>query len=115
MHILKPSTSGCDGNAENEHLSLLLARAAGLIVPNSSVQHFGDEIAIVVERYDGMRTGGRESERPLREKLLEGARRREIDAVPVWRLHRLGRSVSDLLATLQNRLPHQISNQLQMR
>lgn len=25
-------------------------RAAGLIVPNSSVQHFGDEIAIVVER-----------------------------------------------------------------
>jgi serine/threonine-protein kinase HipA len=34
-----------------------LARAAGLIVPNSTVQHFGDEIAIVVERYDRVRDG----------------------------------------------------------
>ena len=36
-----------------------------------------------------------------REKLLEAARRREIDAVLVWRLDRWGRSVTDLLATLQ--------------
>ena len=36
-----------------------LARTAGLIVPNSTVQHFGDEIAIVVERYDRVRSGGR--------------------------------------------------------
>src|ERR1017187_2253840 len=48
-----------DGHAENEHFSLRLARAAGLIVPNSSVQHFGDEIAIVVERYDRVRNDGR--------------------------------------------------------
>jgi DNA invertase Pin-like site-specific DNA recombinase len=40
-------------------------------------------------------------ERPLREKLLESARRREIDVVLVWRLDRWGRSVTDLLATLQ--------------
>ena len=37
----------------------------------------------------------------LREKLLEAARRREIDVVLVWRLDRWGRSVADLLATLQ--------------
>ena len=37
------------------------------------------------------------SERQLREKLLESARRREIDVV----LDRWGRSVTDLLATLQ--------------
>ena len=37
----------------------------------------------------------------LREKLLEAARRREIDVVLVWRLDRWGRSVTDLLATLQ--------------
>src|ERR1039457_889504 len=49
-HILKPPTGEWDGHAENEHFSLLLARAAGLIVPNSGVQHFGGEIAIVVER-----------------------------------------------------------------
>ena len=36
-----------------------------------------------------------------REKLLEAARRREIDVVLVWRLDRWGRSVADLLATLQ--------------
>jgi DNA invertase Pin-like site-specific DNA recombinase len=41
------------------------------------------------------------SQRELREKLLEAARRREIDVVLVWRLDRWGRSVTDLLATLQ--------------
>ena len=39
--------------------------------------------------------------REVREKLLEAARRREIDVVVVWRLDRWGRSVADLLATLQ--------------
>jgi putative DNA-invertase from lambdoid prophage Rac len=33
--------------------------------------------------------------------VLEAARRREIDVVLVWRLDRWGRSVTDLLATLQ--------------
>jgi len=45
--------------------------------------------------------GSGASERQLREKLLESARRREIDIVLVWRLDRWGRSVADLLATLQ--------------
>jgi DNA invertase Pin-like site-specific DNA recombinase len=40
-------------------------------------------------------------QRQQREKLLEAARRREIDVVVVWRLDRWGRSVTDLLATLQ--------------
>ena len=39
--------------------------------------------------------------RQAREKLLDAARRREIDVVLVWRLDRWGRSVTDLLATLQ--------------
>jgi DNA invertase Pin-like site-specific DNA recombinase len=45
--------------------------------------------------------GSGASERQLREKLLKAARRREIDVVLVWRLDRWGRSVADLLATLQ--------------
>ena len=45
--------------------------------------------------------GSGASERERREKLLEAARRREIDVVLVWRLDRWGRSVTDLLATLQ--------------
>ena len=40
-------------------------------------------------------------QRQQREKLLDAARRREIDVVLVWRLDRWGRSVADLLATLQ--------------
>ena len=39
--------------------------------------------------------------REAREKLLEAARRREIDVVLVLRLDRWGRSMTDLLATLQ--------------
>jgi len=45
--------------------------------------------------------GSGASQREQREKLLEAARRREIDVVLVWRLDRWGRSVTDLLATLQ--------------
>ncbi len=45
--------------------------------------------------------GSGASQRELREKLLEAARRHEIDVVLVWRLDRWGRSVTDLLATLQ--------------
>ena len=45
--------------------------------------------------------GSGSAKRETREKLLEAARRREIDVVLVWRLDRWGRSVTDLLATLQ--------------
>jgi len=45
--------------------------------------------------------GSGASQRKMREKLIDAARRREIDVVLVWRLDRWGRSVADLLATLQ--------------
>src|SRR5437870_10791205 len=45
--------------------------------------------------------GSGASARELREKIVEAARRREIDVVLVWRLDRWGRSVTDLLTTLQ--------------
>jgi DNA invertase Pin-like site-specific DNA recombinase len=41
------------------------------------------------------------AKREARAKLLEAARRREIDVVLVWRLDRWGRSVTDLLNTLE--------------
>jgi len=40
------------------------------------------------------------NERPKREELLKAARRREIDAILVWKLDRWGRSVADLITTL---------------
>ena len=45
--------------------------------------------------------GSGAAKREARERLLEAARQREIDVVLVWRLNRRGRSVTDLLATLQ--------------
>lgn len=55
-HILKPPTGAFDGHAENEHFSLELGRALGLPVVDSRITHFENEIAIVVERYDRVRT-----------------------------------------------------------
>lgn len=55
-HILKPPTGEWDGHAENEHFCLTLARACGLVVPNSRVMRFSDEIAIVIERFDRVET-----------------------------------------------------------
>src|SRR5215831_13236257 len=56
-HILKPPTGHFDGHAENEHICLMLARTLGLPAAQSRVMRFGDEIAIVIERYDRQRKG----------------------------------------------------------
>src|SRR5271154_2033345 len=45
--------------------------------------------------------GSGAAQRELREALLAVARRREVDVVLVWRLDRWGRSVADLVSTLQ--------------
>jgi DNA invertase Pin-like site-specific DNA recombinase len=45
--------------------------------------------------------GSGASQRQMREKLIEAARRGQIEVVRVWRLDRWGRSVTDLLATMQ--------------
>jgi putative DNA-invertase from lambdoid prophage Rac len=58
--------------------------------------HRGWRIALQVKEI-----GSGAAQRDKREQLLDAARRREIDVVLVWRLDRWGRSVTDLLATLQ--------------
>lgn len=44
--------------------------------------------------------GSGDKTRPKREELLKMARRREIDAILVWKLDRFGRSLADLITTL---------------
>ncbi|WP_207623079.1 type II toxin-antitoxin system HipA family toxin [Falsiroseomonas algicola] len=51
-HILKPPIPDLDGQVENEHFCLTLARNLGLTAASSEVRVFGAEKAIVVERYD---------------------------------------------------------------
>jgi DNA invertase Pin-like site-specific DNA recombinase len=41
-------------------------------------------------------------ERPERQRLIDAAKRREVDAIVVWRLDRWGRSVADLITTLHD-------------
>ena len=53
--------------------------------------------AVVVEVQD---VASEAITRPERQKLIEAARRREIDLVLVWRLDRWGRSLVDLVTTL---------------
>jgi len=55
-HILKPPTGEFEGHDENEHFCLELARSFDLPVANSEIRRFEDQVAIVVERYDRVRT-----------------------------------------------------------
>lgn len=57
-HILKPPVLDLANVAYNEHACLALARELGLPAALSAVRHFGEETAIVVERYDRVRTNG---------------------------------------------------------
>jgi DNA invertase Pin-like site-specific DNA recombinase len=59
------------------------------------VQQRAWEVAVLVEEIG---SGGRE--RWQREALRRAARRRDIDALVVWRLDRWGRSLADLVGTL---------------
>ena len=45
--------------------------------------------------------GSGASERPQREELIKAARRRQIDAILVWRLDRWARSLLNLIGSLQ--------------
>ena len=56
-HILKPENESFPGLVENEHLCLKLAAAAGLPAAASRIARFGDQLALVVTRYDRRRVG----------------------------------------------------------
>ena len=51
-----PPTGELAGRIENEHFCLELGKALGLPVTDSNIMHFQDELAIVIRRYDRVRT-----------------------------------------------------------
>jgi serine/threonine-protein kinase HipA len=55
-HILKPAIAGLAGHDLNEHLCLDAARRCGLTAVRSRIARFGDQSAIVVDRYDRYRS-----------------------------------------------------------
>jgi len=56
-HILKPAIDGLDDFDINEHLCLATARKLGLRAATTTVQSFGNQRVLVVERYDRIRAG----------------------------------------------------------
>lgn len=50
--ILKPEMPGLEGQLQNEHFCLRLAREVGLPAADSRVLHFGDQSVIAVSRFD---------------------------------------------------------------
>lgn len=57
-HIVKPAGAGWADQDVNEHLCLEAARRAGLVTARSRIARFGDETAIVLERYDRVHVRG---------------------------------------------------------
>ena len=57
-HIVKPASSGFANHEVNEHLSLVLARAAGLAAARSEIVEFDGERVVVVERFDRLVVDG---------------------------------------------------------
>ena len=55
-HILKPAVHHLDDHDLNEHLCLEMADRLGLRAARSWIQRFDDERAVVVERYDRLRS-----------------------------------------------------------
>ena len=69
-HILKPAIPGFGDHDLNEHLCLDAARRAGLLAVKTQVTQFGDESAVVVERYD-RRFAGRDIVRVHQEDICQ--------------------------------------------
>jgi serine/threonine-protein kinase HipA len=72
-HILKPPLRERPGHLENEHLCLTLAREVGLAAATSEVRRFGEEVAIVVTRYDRIVRSRREPALRLHQEDLSQA------------------------------------------
>lgn len=71
-----------------------------LRLQNRAMQDYADRRGWIVA-LEIKEVGSGASVREHRQKLLEAARRRDIDVVVVWRLDRWGRSMADLVTTLQ--------------
>ncbi len=71
-----------------------------LPLPKRALRQYAAQRGRTIAR-EILEVGSGASERELRKRILDAARRRDIDVVLVWRLDRWGCSLVDLVATLQ--------------
>lgn len=57
-HILKPGIGRLHNQALVEHATMVAAASLGVNVAHTEFRHFSDEPAVVVQRFDRLRTGG---------------------------------------------------------
>src|SRR3984957_11200610 len=105
-HILKPAIAGLAGHDLNEHLCLDAARRCGLPAATSRIARFGDQSAIVVDRYDRYPSGagfGRIHQEDLCQAL----------AVPPTRKYQNegGPSPNDIGELLRRAMPTRVAEQ----
>src|ERR1700730_10654957 len=105
LDFLKPSRKGVFGHRGSSLRAALYARVSThdqqtLPMQLSAMREYarnrGWEIAVEVKD-----VGSGAALRQKREELIAAAKRRDIDLVVVWRLDRWGRSLVDLVNTLQ--------------
>jgi serine/threonine-protein kinase HipA len=104
-HILKPAVAGFDDHDLNEHLCLDAARRAGLIAVRTKVTGFGDESAVVVDRYDRQAVG-REIARVHQEDLCQAL------GVPPSRKYQNegGPGPADIVKLLRQAMPPRVAD-----
>jgi serine/threonine-protein kinase HipA len=104
-HILKPAVAGLDDHDLNEHLCLDSARRAGLVVVRTTVERFGNESAVVVERYDRQGVGN-DIHRVHQEDLCQAL------AVPPSRKYQneSGPAPGDIARLLRRAMPPRIAD-----
>lgn len=94
-HIVKPAVTGFDDHDLNEHLCLETARGLDLRAAASSIGSFGDERAIVIERYDRVRTTGELVARVHQEDMCQA-----LGVAPTNKYENEGGPAAERVATL---------------
>ena len=100
-HILKPENTGYSDHDINEHLCLSAARYADIRATASSIMRFGDESALVVERYD-RRGSGEDTVRIHQEDLCQALGLHPADK---YEQHH-GPTANQIVAFLRRTLPY---------
>jgi DNA invertase Pin-like site-specific DNA recombinase len=92
----KPKTKQVFGQSRKPSKMLRAALYAQMRAMRDYATNRGWTVAMQVKE-----VGSGAAQREQRQQLIDAARRREIDVVLVWRLDRWGRSLLDLVTTLQ--------------
>ncbi|MGI9089748.1 MAG: recombinase family protein [Gemmatimonadaceae bacterium] len=100
LHAMNNAGKGAPNNALRVALYLRVSTHDQQTLPLQLHAHAHRRGWQVVQEVAEVASGAAAVKRPKRDALLQAAKRREVDAILVWRLDRWGRSVADLVNSL---------------